>query len=113
MNTNKVIEIKSLEDFNKIISEQNRLFVIDFNADWCGPCQRIKPDFHKLAHNNPNVGFLSLNVDKVSEVSEHLEIEALPTFLFIINNRVVSKVIGSNINNVANELEKLNKVIIK
>ena len=107
MQTNKVIEIQTIEEFNKYINTPNKLFVIDFNADWCGPCQRIKPDFHELAHNNINIGFLSINVDKVSEVSDYLEISMLPTFVYIKDNKVLGKVIGADIDNVSKQLEQL------
>ena len=109
METNKVVEIKSSDDFYSILKAlPNKYFVVDFNADWCGPCQRIKSDFHELAHNNPHIGFLSVNIDNVSEVGEDYEITALPTFLVLMRQEIQEKVVGADIKKLTEVVNKIN-----
>ena len=47
--------IQNLMHFLQVVQENDRV-VIDFNADWCGPCKVIKPDYHKLAEQYTGKG---------------------------------------------------------
>ncbi len=55
--------------------------LIDFYADWCGPCRQIAPEVEKLATAHPNVTFLKVDVDNCREASKTYEIQAMPTFV--------------------------------
>ena len=104
---NKVFEINSEEELDKILN-LNHLILIDFNAPWCGPCKKIKPQFHSLAEQFSNTIFLSINVDDNSELCDKYQVTALPTFIFIGNNQILHKVFGANMEELVKTLEKLN-----
>ncbi len=58
--------------------------VIDFTATWCGPCQKMKPIFHKLAKKfKGKYNFISIDIDKYPEIAEKYHIQSIPTFVFI------------------------------
>lgn len=59
------------EQFLKSPDNKDKLIVIDFYADWCGPCRKIKPAFRKLAAKFTDVVFAKIDVDE-AEVSEQL-----------------------------------------
>ena len=59
----------------------NKKVIIDFYADWCGPCKRIAPEFEKLAEKYTDVVFLKVNVDNSEKLSEFYSVSALPTFV--------------------------------
>ncbi len=105
MNQNKIFEILSEEQFDKILTIK-RLILIDFNAKWCQPCNRIKPFFKNLAENYPSVAFLSINVDHHPNISERFQVTALPTFIFVGKNKILHKVLGSDIEQVEEVLKK-------
>lgn len=108
METNKVVEIKSTEDFYAILKAlPDKYFIVDFNAEWCGPCKRIKPQFHELAHNNPKIGFLSVDVDKVSELAEDYEVTAMPTFIILLGDKIKGRIIGANIEQVSKVVNQI------
>lgn len=72
------------------------LKVVDFWAEWCGPCKAIAPiieDLSKEYEGKATVG--KLNVDENPEVSFKYGIRSIPTILFIKNGEVVEKHVGA------------------
>lgn len=82
--------------------------VIDFFADWCGPCQKLGPHFIELSKKYPNISFLKVNTDKAEELATHYDVSALPTILFINNGDVISIIKGFNLDKIKSELDELN-----
>ena len=102
----KVFSLKKTNDLLKII-DQNKLVVIDFYAEWCGPCMMMKPFFHEQARKNDNVAFVQINTDNNEDISANLKIRSLPTILFIKNKQSVFKLEGFNKGNFVSYLEQL------
>ncbi|CAB4268407.1 unnamed protein product [Prunus armeniaca] len=69
--------------------------VVDFTAWSYGPCQLIAPILAELAKKNPEVTFLKVYVDELNTVSEKWGVDAVPTFLFLKEGKVVDKVVGA------------------
>jgi thioredoxin 1 len=82
--------------------------VIDFFADWCGPCRKIAPIYTQYSEQYSEITFLKVNVDDADGVAEAFDVEALPTFLFLNNGIVVTKFSGGNSEILKEECEKLN-----
>lgn len=58
--------------------------IIDFYADWCGPCKAVTPTLEQLANEYDNkVEIFKIDTDKEGELSELFGIQSIPTFLFI------------------------------
>ncbi|XP_032217700.1 thioredoxin isoform X2 [Nematostella vectensis] len=64
---NKVKEIEERAEFNSVINNtKDKLVVIDFYAEWCGPCRQIKPKFKKMALEEfKDVFFAKIDVDEL------------------------------------------------
>lgn len=89
------VVLKGLADFEAFIKKFPNA-VIDFYADWCGPCKRIAPIYHKLAEEHPNIGFGKVNVDEVEDLSAKFEIQAMPTFVFFKGGKKIDSMAGAN-----------------
>jgi thioredoxin len=100
--------VKVIKDITEI--PQDKKIIIDFFADWCGPCKRIAPVFIELAEKFPEIVFLKVNVDEAEELAQGFEITSLPTFVFLHNGNIVHKMEGANLNEVITTLDQLNNL---
>ena len=86
--------VKVITDSSEI--PQQGSVVIDFFAEWCGPCKRIAPFFEQLADEYVGVTFVKVNVDDSEDLVSQYAISAMPTFVFLKNGKVVKKVEGAD-----------------
>jgi thioredoxin 1 len=83
-------------NFQTSVLESDKLTVIDFWAEWCGPCRAIGPVIEELAKDyNGKVNIGKLNVDHNPNVSINYGITSIPAILFIKGGKVVDKQIGA------------------
>lgn len=103
----------NLESFKSTIKyKPDVLFVIDFTAEWCGPCKRISPFIDELEtiyniNNQQLIQVIKVDVDRNEDIASEFNISSMPTFVFIKNSVVVGSTTGANIDAV-NELIKKN-----
>ena len=83
-------------NFQKNVMESDKLTVIDFWAEWCGPCRAIGPVIEELAvqyEGKVNIG--KVNVDVNPNLSMNFGITSIPAILFVKGGEVVDKQIGA------------------
>ena len=86
------IDITNKSEFNKLIKKTETLLIIEFVAQWCGPCQMIRPKIALLAAEETKVQFARVDVDKNEETSTLCDITCMPTYLFYINGQKVDEI---------------------
>ncbi|KAF8140560.1 thioredoxin-like protein [Boletus edulis] len=91
-----VTHVNSLSQLNGILSDSNKLTVIDFHAAWCGPCHAIAPAFEALAKQYPNVNFVKCDVDAAKDVASTYKVSAMPTFVFLQGSKQVHMIRGAD-----------------
>jgi thioredoxin len=103
-----VKEITTLKELQEIAHTEN-LIVIDFYAEWCGPCKKLKPFFVELAENSEykeKICFLKVDADNGDELCSKYSITGLPTVLFLNKQlKVVNTIIGYQPNAIQKELD--------
>ncbi len=86
--------IMSNSDFNTL-AKGDKPFVIDFYADWCGPCQTLLPTVKKLADEyKDKVEIVKVNIDVQRSLAEHFKVRSIPAIFFMKNNEIVDRVNG-------------------
>ena len=88
-----VIELDSAS-FEKTISSSTPTLV-DFWAEWCGPCQSMHPVFTRLSRKFKKIRFARLNIDQNRDVAEKLGIQAIPIFIMFKEGNPVDRVVGA------------------
>ena len=84
------------KNFNSDVMKSDKPVLVDFWAEWCGPCRAIGPVIEELSKEydgKVNVG--KLNVDNNPEVSMNYGITSIPAILFIKDGKVVDKLVGA------------------
>ncbi|MFR3550548.1 thioredoxin [Coprobacter sp.] len=81
----------------KELLASNKLVVIDFWAEWCGPCRSIAPAVEELATEFEDKAIIGkYNVDNDNELSEEYGIRSIPTLLFFKDGKLVDKQVGAS-----------------
>ena len=83
------------ENFDQII-KTNPIVVVDFWAEWCGPCRAMNPIIEELSSIYENkIVFAKLNVDKNPVTPSKYGFSSIPTFLIIKNGQIMNSIIGA------------------
>jgi len=80
--------IKSNKQFNDLV-KSGKPFVLDFYADWCGPCQSLLPTVKKLAAEySGDVEILKVDVDKQKDLASKFLVRSIPSLFFMRGNKI-------------------------
>jgi len=96
-------------DFEKEIIESDTPAMVDFWADWCGPCRIVAPVIEELAEEfKGKIKIAKMNVDQNRKTPAKFGIRSIPTMIFFKNGEVVNVIIGAQPKDILKkELEKL------
>ncbi len=84
------------ENFEKEVLKSDLLVVIDFYADWCGPCKMMAPAIEDIATEYDGIVKVGkLNVDESPNTSSKYRVMSIPTLLFIKNGEIVDTIVGA------------------
>ncbi|WP_339022945.1 thioredoxin [Spiroplasma endosymbiont of Crioceris asparagi] len=84
--------VENMQEFNQILNLDK--VVVDFYADWCGPCKMMAPFFEKVSEEFPEINFIKVNVDVAREISDKYSIMSIPTTIVFVNGEVYKKHTG-------------------
>ena len=73
--------------FNDVISS-NDIVIIDFWAEWCGPCKSFAPTYEKVSEKHDDIVFAKVNTESEQELAAHFQIRSIPT-LMVFREEVV------------------------
>jgi len=81
-------------NFEKEVLNSDKTVVVDFYADWCGPCKMMAPVIDELANENSNIKVCKVNVDDNRELAINYNIMSIPTIIIFKNGNIGKKFIG-------------------
>src|SRR5471032_2140037 len=83
-------------DFDREVAQSDKLVIVDFWAEWCGPCKMIAPLLDEIARELPDkVKIVKVNVDNEQQLAQKFGIYNIPTLLFFKGGNVIEQVVGS------------------
>ena len=81
-------------NFHDAVS-QNNLLLVDFWAEWCGPCKSMHPIFSRMAKKYDHVRFARVNVDNSQDIAARFNVQSIPTFIMFKNGENVQQMVGA------------------
>jgi len=83
-------------DFPQVVLASPKPVVVDFWAEWCGPCRTMRPVFDRLsAELSGRALFASLNVDDGPDVAASFGVLSIPTFIVFVGGKPVERIVGA------------------
>lgn len=75
-------------------ANKSGLALVDFYADWCGPCRMVGPIVEQLSDEIKGVEFYKINVDEENELAGELQIHSIPTIILFQNGQPIDRIVG-------------------
>lgn len=82
------------ENFEQV-KNSDKTVLLDFYADWCGPCRMVSPIIDEIAEETPDVLVGKINVDEQQQLAQDFSVMSIPTLVVMRNGEVVSKSMGA------------------
>ena len=77
------------------VKASEKTVLLDFYADWCGPCKMVSPVIDQIADENPQYVVGKVNVEQENELASEFGVFSIPTLVVMKNGEVVKKVTGA------------------
>lgn len=88
-------EIKiTKENFQKEVLESEKTVLLDFYADWCGPCQMLSPVIKEIAQERPEIKVGKINVDEQQELAAQYNVSSIPFVAVFKNGKLDKATVG-------------------
>lgn len=83
------------ETFDQEVLQAGQTVLVDFYADWCGPCKMMAPVVEELAGEEPRVKVCKINIDEEMAIAQRYGVMSIPTFIAFKNGEVAGKQVGA------------------
>ena len=85
----------NLENFSQEGLKSDKPVLLDFYADWCGPCRMVSPLVDEISEENPQYLVGKINVDREPELAQQFGVMSIPMLAVIKDGKVVSQSVGA------------------
>ena len=86
--------VKILNDDNFASNVEKGLVLVDFWAEWCGPCRMLTPIIEELANEISGVSIFKVNIDESPETAQKYEVSSIPTLVLLKDGKEAKKTVG-------------------
>lgn len=106
----EIFNIQDNKDFESKVLKSKGVVVVDFYADWCGPCRLLAPKLETRIGKEENVHLAKVNVDNLDELASQHQVSTIPHVVGFKNGKIIDKFIGNKDNDIIDEfVKKLNE----
>lgn len=82
-----------MENLNQILKDNEKV-LIDFYADWCGPCRMLSPIVEEIKNERTDVKVIKINVDENPQLAGAYGVRSIPTLVYIKDGKLANQMIG-------------------
>lgn len=82
------------ENFKEEVLESETPVLVDFYADWCGPCKMLAPVIAEIAAEFDDIKVLKLNIDNANDTASQYSVMSIPTIILFKNGEIDKKIVG-------------------
>lgn len=82
-----------MENLQRIF-EENAKVLIDFYADWCGPCKMLAPIIEEIKNEVSDIKVVKINVDENQEIAAKFGVRSIPTLVFVKDGKIAKQSVG-------------------
>ena len=82
------------KNFEEEVLKSEKTVLVDFYADWCGPCKSLSPIVDEVAEENENLKVVKVNVDEAQDIALKYQVMSIPTLVVIKNGQEANRSVG-------------------
>ncbi|MBQ8768222.1 MAG: thioredoxin [Oscillospiraceae bacterium] len=83
------------ETFEAEVLSSDKVVLLDFFAEWCGPCKMIAPSLEEIAAENEHIKVCKIDVDAEPELARQFKVNSIPLLLVIKDGQIVNQALGA------------------
>lgn len=102
----QIFNIQDAKDFESKVIKSKDPVIVDFYADWCGPCRLLAPKLETRIGQEKNVHLAKVNVDNLDELAAQHQVSTIPHVVAYKDGKQVDKFIGNKDNDIIDEFVK-------
>ena len=92
-NKMEILKVTS-ENFESEVLQSDKPVLIDFYADWCGPCKMLSPIVDEVAEENTDIKVVKINVDNAQDLAMKYQVMSIPTLVVIKDGKEINRSVG-------------------
>ena len=81
-------------NFDQEVLQSDKTVLLDFYADWCGPCRMLSPIIEEIASEHPEIKVCKINVDEEQELAQSFQVMSIPTLFALRDGKQIGSSVG-------------------
>lgn len=82
------------ENFGAEVINSDKPVLVDFWAEWCGPCRMVGPILEEIAQERPDIKVCKINVDEERELAGQFQVMSIPTLIAFKDGKIANQTVG-------------------
>ena len=83
------------ENYDADVRKSSKVVLLDFYADWCGPCKMIAPILEEIAADYPEITIGKVNVDECMDLAVEFKVTSIPLLVVVKDGEIINKALGA------------------